>query len=327
MSPPLAELAHHFSAGNVVSGCGEKAIDYAQRAAERELDQLAYELSASHYSAALDALEARPPVELQRRCELLLGLAEARYRGGAVGDAEEISWEAIEVARKIGAVELFARACEQLAYRRVGNDGTVPEHRVAVLEEALVSLGDEDSALRARVLAGLSADLYWEDLERSEALSREAVALARRVGSIDTLQVALDQRYDLLFPPEHSREREEITLERLELALESGDLESEFYARKHRFSGLVTRVHLGMQGIDAGHVDAAGVGRLRPIVDGAVQVDHDSLADDAGIGAELEGLGEAEALFVEGDALRDVLDDEHGNGLGQCDLAHVTPPF
>jgi hypothetical protein len=90
------------------------------------------------------------------------------------------------------------------------------------------------------VLAGLAADLYWRDLERSDVLSRQAVEMARALDARDTLEVVLDQRYDHLLVPERAAERGEATALRLSLALESGDLESEFYARKHRLEGFVT---------------------------------------------------------------------------------------
>ena len=54
---------------------------------------------------------------------------------------------------------------------------------VGLLEEALAGLGDDDSALRARLLTRLASALYYSGATgRCTALSSEAVAMARRIG-------------------------------------------------------------------------------------------------------------------------------------------------
>ena len=99
---------------------------------------------------------------------------------------------------------------------------------VAVLEEALAGLGEEDSPLRARLLGRLSLELYYAGQpERRMALSEEAVAIARRIGDPVTLATALDARHYVLWRPENVEERLEVAAELRRIADEVGDLELE----------------------------------------------------------------------------------------------------
>ena len=99
---------------------------------------------------------------------------------------------------------------------------------VAVLEEALAGLGEEDSPLRARLLARLSLELYYAGQpERRMALSEEAVAIARRLGDPATLATALDARHYVLWRPENVDERLEVAAELRRIAEQAGDLELE----------------------------------------------------------------------------------------------------
>ena len=69
------------------------------------------------------------------------------------------------------------------------------------LREASAALGDADSLLRARVLGQLAVELvYTPDRERRDALTREAVAMARRLGDRTGLAQVLDPA-----PPRHER--------------------------------------------------------------------------------------------------------------------------
>ena len=90
-----------------------------------------------------------------------------------------------------------------------------------VLEEALAGLGEEDSPLRARLLARLSLELYYAGQpERRLALSEEAVAIARRIGDPATLASALDARHYVLWRPENVEERLEVAAELRRIAAE-----------------------------------------------------------------------------------------------------------
>ena len=96
-----------------------------------------------------------------------------------------------------------------LGFGGIGRERISADHDwIALLEEALVALGDRDSTLRARVQACLAMALYWSDSpERRDALSRDAVAMARRLGDTATLAFALDFRLKAVWGPGGVEER------------------------------------------------------------------------------------------------------------------------
>jgi len=218
----LSELAHHFyqaasgdgpSMGQVV----DKAIDYASRAAERALSQVAYEEAVRLYRMALRALELKGSPDEARRCELLIALGDAEWKAGEPEGSQRTLLEAADIARRTDAPEQFARAALGIG----GREG-MPAALVGLLEEALVRVGEEDSPLRVRVLARLAEASHLE--EKGVLLSRQAVEVARRVGDAAALAYALSARhFALLGPPKHLQERLAIAREILTLAEESGD--------------------------------------------------------------------------------------------------------
>ena len=131
------------------------------------------------------------------------------------------------MARRLGDAALLGRA----ALGHAGQWsilGRVDEERVAVLEEALAGLGDEDSPLRARLLARLALELYYSgDPARRLALSEEAVDLARRLGDPRTLAACLDARHYALWRPENVDERLAVAAELRKVAEQTGDPELE----------------------------------------------------------------------------------------------------
>jgi tetratricopeptide (TPR) repeat protein len=184
----LPELAHHFLSA-APRGDHYKAVDYAQRAAERALDNLAYEQAAELFSRALDALTLLE-TDVPRRAALLLGLGTAQSRAGRP-DARATFDAAIEGARSIGASETFARAALGAAPFAL-TAGFVDRPHVALLVEALDRIGPGDDPLRVRLLGSLAAALYWSDsLPRRSELVHEALEMAHRLGDDVTLAFAL----------------------------------------------------------------------------------------------------------------------------------------
>ena len=69
-----------------------------------------------------------------------------------------------------------------------------------------MALPEEDSPLRARLLARLSLELYYAgEPELRLSLSEEAVAIARRIGDPRTLATCLDARHYALWRPGERR--------------------------------------------------------------------------------------------------------------------------
>jgi len=184
----LPELAHHFLSG-APRGDLEKAVDYAERAAQRALDDLAYEQAADLFTRALEALEMLAP-DIPRRAALLLGLGSAESRAGRAS-ARTTFEAAVVAARAIGADDILARAALGTAPFAL-TPGFVDDTHVALVVEGLERLGPQDSALRVRLLGSLAVALYWSDAApRRARLAREAIDMARRIGDDVTLAFAL----------------------------------------------------------------------------------------------------------------------------------------
>jgi tetratricopeptide (TPR) repeat protein len=184
----LGELAHHFLAA-APRGDLAKAVHYAERAAQRALDNLAYEQAAELFGQALEALELLP-ADVPRRAVLLLGLGTAESRAGRLG-ARATFETAVAAARTIGADEILARAALGIAPFALA-PGVVDDAHVALLVEALERVDAADSPLRVRLMGSLAVALYWSDTgPRRAELARETLAMARRIGDDLTLAFAL----------------------------------------------------------------------------------------------------------------------------------------
>jgi tetratricopeptide (TPR) repeat protein len=235
----LDELAHHF--GEAAQGGGDpaKAVTYARRAACHALQHLAFEEAVTHFQHALLALDLDPGADLELRGELLLSLGDAERLAGESDPARETFSRAAAVARRIGSADMLARAA--LGFGGIGRERVGADHDwIALLEEALVALGDGDSALRARVQACLAMALYWSDgPERRDALSRDAVAMARRLGDIATLAFVLDFRLKAVWGPGGIEERLSTAAEILALAQASGDRRLELEGRRWKVMSLL----------------------------------------------------------------------------------------
>ena len=231
----VEDVAEHFvkAAG---AGFAEEAVLWATRAGERALAQWAYEAAATSFERALAALElARGEDRELRRCDLLLALGDAVARAGNAATATGILREAAAIARSAGSPERLARAALLIPQGR-GEFTTSPQlfdpETAALLEEARRALGTEESGLRARVLAALSAS------PGQSALAAEAVALARRVGDPATLGYAL-HRHLLTLGPLRAPERLALAAEILDLALRVNDKLLEFEARTEQVMALI----------------------------------------------------------------------------------------
>ena len=184
----LAELAHHFLSAAPRGDLG-KAVDYAQRAAQRALENLAYEQAADLFARALEALELLS-ADVPRRAALLLGLGTAQSRAGRPA-ARATFDAAIAAARSIDDHETFARAALGAAPFAL-TPGFVDDEHVTLLVEALERIGQRDDPLRVRLLSSLAVALYWSDnAPRRVELVHEALDMARRLGDDATLAFAL----------------------------------------------------------------------------------------------------------------------------------------
>jgi tetratricopeptide (TPR) repeat protein len=197
----LAELAHHFFEAAPL-GEADKAVDYAERAGHEALSVLAYEEAVRSFGMALAALEFAEPPDERIRCRLQLGLGDALSRVGDRPSAKVEFRRAAEIARREGMAEELGLAAlgygGALTFERGASDGLV----VQLLEDARAILAESGGAVRARVLARLAAALRDQpDRAPRDALSQEALTLARGLDDPHTLAYALAARGSALMGP------------------------------------------------------------------------------------------------------------------------------
>jgi tetratricopeptide (TPR) repeat protein len=227
----LAEIAHHFFLGAAAGGASQAAA-FAARAGDRGVAALAYEEAARLYRMAVDALEAGAATDERELAEMLVRLGDARTRAGDLPGSRETFLRAAELARRTGAATVLARAAlgygGRFAWVRAGNDVQM----VDLLQDALVFLGGGDDALRVRLLGRLSCALRGTgDVERCDALSQQALDIARTLDDEATLAYALLARYGAIWWPDTADERLELARELRAVAERTRDQERLVEAR------------------------------------------------------------------------------------------------
>src|SRR5207302_9705639 len=78
---PPAELAFHYARSGDPRGW-RLAVHYYEAAAQRARALLAPEEAVRHYEQAMTLVTRLPNLDDTTRCDLVLGLAEARFRAG-----------------------------------------------------------------------------------------------------------------------------------------------------------------------------------------------------------------------------------------------------
>ena len=221
----LPTLAHHWAKASAPVANITRAVEYARRAGDRALAQLANDEAARYYASGLDLLDSGgADADDPRRVDLLIGRGEAQRRAGDEGYRNTLL-DAAELARRLGDPTALARAA--LA-NTLGDIWTrafeVDAGRIEMLEGALAAAGDADARLRARLLATLGLELFWHpDANRRLSLAAEALAIARALGDPETLvHVLLARDYTIHFP-DNAAERFAATDELLAMAETSGD--------------------------------------------------------------------------------------------------------
>ena len=173
----LGELAYHWSVATEAVDI-PKAIDYARRAGEHALAQLAPDEALRWFGQGLELLSGAPAATEPDRCELLIGRGQAQKQ---VGDPayRETLLEAAAIARASGDRDRLARAVLANTRGWTSRIFAVDQARVMDLEAALAALPDSASR-RARVLATLASELSFSaDFSRVQGLIDGALAIAR----------------------------------------------------------------------------------------------------------------------------------------------------
>jgi DNA-binding SARP family transcriptional activator len=244
----IEALAHHFAQA-AADGQASKAAHYALRAGRNATARVAYEDAAAHYERGVHALELASAPEDERRGELLLALAAARWSSGDMDKAREAARQAAQLAASRGDSEQLARAALSFAGPgRVEVAAAVTGPIVDLLERALDALGERDSALRARVMGRLAvARASLGPGHRRPALAQRALEMARQVVDKRTLVEVLAAGHWVTWTPDNLDERRATAKELARLAAEVGDGALEALARKWSVVNL----------LELGDIDAA----------------------------------------------------------------------
>lgn len=221
----LDELAYHFGEG-ALAGDPMKAVDYARRAAERAMGDLAFEAAAIHIERALGSFELLDDGPRDVRCDLLLAHAEALHTG-ADERRRSATFEAAQAARALGDADRLARAALVLvSSSSAATRISVDDELVALLSESLSALPPDPSPARAKLLAALAVELQWgPETERRMAIARDALETARVTRDSEALRYVFARSWAMLdgSRPWHT-EFLPILDESETLAIESGDL-------------------------------------------------------------------------------------------------------
>ena len=207
-----------------------RAVDYAARAGDQALAQLANDEAARYYRQGLDLLDAAGgAADEDRRLELLIGLGDAQRRASEPASRTTLL-DAGALARRLDRPEAMARAALANSRGTFSVLGMVDMDRVRALEEALAALGDADPARRARLLAILAVELLWSaDQTRCRRLSDEALALANGVGDPRVIGSVIAMRWAMLWDPRWAGERLQLAEELLSIAEVTGDPSLRFW--------------------------------------------------------------------------------------------------
>ena len=213
-------VARHWDRG----GRGDRAVEWAIRAADAARAAGAYDEATAYLTLALDASQPSPgsPVDLDiDLAELLLDLARSQYLGGRVEDSVESCKQAAREGERTGRPEVVARAA--LVIQGIG--GHVLNQQLVSLCRRALSLLDLDAPeqLRARIEAQLACALFEID-DHAESLSWSAIALrhAAHSGDVNAELDAIRARATLIWLPGSDEELLELGRRAIELAGSTG---------------------------------------------------------------------------------------------------------
>jgi DNA-binding SARP family transcriptional activator/tetratricopeptide (TPR) repeat protein len=265
------ELAHHFSMGAALADA-EKAVTYCTAAGERALRLLAFEEAVGHFARGLEVAEQYGEHDASVRCDLLIALAEAQNRAGDAVRANANFERAAALARTMGDAERLAAAALRagpLSY--LGIVDTSPD-QMKMLEEALSALPDEDSHLRAMVMARLGLFAAYSSgqpaagaRERARELNTAAVAMARRLDDRNALGYALNARMHALWGVDPAPERMAAGRELGEIADDVGDELLALHGHMWRIRELLVQGDVDAVHEEVARFEARDAGPVHPL--------------------------------------------------------------
>ncbi|HUL25340.1 MAG TPA: BTAD domain-containing putative transcriptional regulator [Streptosporangiaceae bacterium] len=190
----VVQLAHHYlSAGPF--GDPAKAVRYARDAANRAVDQGAWQDAIRHLEQALGAISPALPDADAARCDVLVELGQARRSAGLVREAHRTFNESISLADRIGDQDRALAAAVAFGTPQLWGPrdwGDSDPRLTMLLERQLDRIADGDPARRIRILATLATELYFDqEVYRGWEYANQALAAARRLRQPEELGIAV----------------------------------------------------------------------------------------------------------------------------------------
>ncbi|MDT3445340.1 AAA family ATPase [Pseudofrankia sp. BMG5.37] len=227
----VSEVAVHWLE-SLPAGDPAQAVSWARRAAERAERQLAWEETASFYGRAL-AVAADAALGERDRCHLLLASARAQMRSADMAGARRSLLAAAEIARRAGDARTIAEAV--LTLEGVGDFIWWEATGRALYQEALTAIPEQDSPLRARLLAQFAVNDAGGSFAATERMSVAALAMAERVGDRRAVLDALRARQIALSGPGGTEQRLALGDRMLAIGVADRDDEAVLWGRLWRF--------------------------------------------------------------------------------------------
>jgi hypothetical protein len=215
-------------------------VHYGRLAGGRARAGLAFEEAAAHYEAAINALELVDEPDRELRADLKLALGNALRRAGD-DHFRAIVRHVVDEARALGDGRLLARAALSLTGSDTGAADSVDTELVALLEDAVTHLADDDRVLRAQLLGAIAVELMWDPAqrERRTALSNEALAIVRETHDGHATARVLIAVHWATFRPDNVLDRLAIAEELVCVAESIGHVEARLYGHVARFNDLI----------------------------------------------------------------------------------------
>jgi tetratricopeptide (TPR) repeat protein len=185
-------IAQHYAA----AAMPEQAIPYWIKAGERALARSAYSEPLAYFDRALALARGLPesPARTRQILDLLFSLGETHSRNLNLSEALQTFKEAFELARAVDSPADLARAAVGATVVETYTGARALESH-PLMEAALAALGDAETVERSRLLSQFSYQLWMSgNFERADALSHQAIDLARRLGDPSALYPALRYR-------------------------------------------------------------------------------------------------------------------------------------
>lgn len=194
------DIAYHAHRALPV-GPAPMALHHARRAARAATAIGAHVDAIRFYRWALDALQHMAEPELRLRCELLIGLGSALRWAGMMLECRPHLENALTIAREQQYHSLLALAVRRL--RPIHVHALQPDPAVLqAIEASLPMLPSSADDVRVELLSQLAClPPHALDMERSKALSSQAVELARKLMHPRPLFEALRSRLYALSGP------------------------------------------------------------------------------------------------------------------------------